>query len=101
VYSLGVLMFALRTGMVPYTENLTSLNMKKLLKLAVDRSDEFWDEHNNVSGQQNTFSKEFKELFWRLTELHPTKRLSLEKVKEHSWLKGEMYTQEETKRLLE
>jgi len=101
VYSLGIVMFALRTGMVPYTENLTSNNMKKLLKLAVDRDEEFWPEHNKISMSENTFSKEFKELFWMLTEVFPKDRISMEKISEHAWLQGSVYTKEEMIRLLQ
>lgn len=99
VYSLGILLFALRTGMVPYTENMTSNSMKKLLKLAVDRNEDFWAEHNNISGQNNSFTKEFKELFWMLTEVFPKDRIVLEKISEHSWMKGPVYTPEEMARL--
>jgi len=101
IYSLGIVMFALRTGMVPYMETGTSKNMIKLLKLAAGRSNDFWSEHNKVSMQQNTFTKEFKELFWMLTEVLPEGRLSLEKISEHAWMQGPIYTNEELIRLIQ
>lgn len=41
------------------------------------------------------FSDEFKDLFIKMVQLDPTKRLTLEEVKKHPWMKEPVPKQEE------
>lgn len=41
------------------------------------------------------YSEEFKDLIWRMLQLDPSKRLTMDEVKEHPWMKGEVPSQDE------
>jgi serine/threonine protein kinase len=95
VYSLGISLFCFRTGSVPFSEDITTPRMENLIKMVIEKSDAFWTEHSKISGNKLTYTKEFKDLFWRLTEINPKKRISLKDVKKHPWMNGPVYTQKE------
>lgn len=56
--------------------------------LAADRADLFWKAHDEAEGGESIYSKEFKDLFTKMTRLNPAQRLSMADVLAHPWMKG-------------
>jgi serine/threonine protein kinase len=64
--------------------------------VAANRADIFWRTHcKNKEGQEDFFSKEFKDLVQALLQLDPAHRPSLAEVMNHAWMQGPMPTQED------
>ena len=45
--------------------------------LAANRSDLFWKAHDDADGGKSIYSKEFKDLFTKMTVLNPAQRLNM------------------------
>ena len=56
--------------------------------LAADRADLFWQAHDEAEGGESIYSKEFKDLFEKLTKLNPAQRITMEQLKQHPWYCG-------------
>ena len=65
--------------------------------LAADRSDLFWKAHDEAEGGQSIYSKDFKDLFNKMTRLNPAQRLSMAEVLAHPWLKGNKSSKNEVR----
>lgn len=82
IYSAGIVLFAMKVGHLPFDENkpTSGIDLKKLLETDTEQ---FWKVHEAFS--DNTFTKEFKELFEAMTAYDPEKRPTLKEIKEFKW----------------
>ena len=76
IWSCGVILYVLRAGFLPFDEVHMSALFRKIQKAEYVFPD--W------------FEPELKDLIERILTPDPTKRLSLEAILDHPWLKGEM-----------
>lgn len=87
IFSLGVTLFVLVTGVFPFDKpNITDGKYKYLMKQDYGN---FWKKFEKKNGQKNNnnLSTEFKDLFAKMIRHDPNKRINLEKIKIHEWLK--------------
>ena len=54
---------------------------------------EFWNTHSKFNGPAFKFSEDFKDLFSKMVDPNPKRRLTLSQIKEHRWFKGILPTQ--------
>lgn len=99
IYSLGVILFMMRTGNYPYFENQQVMDFDLFALLAHER-DLFWRVHNKISRRNENLSSEFKDLFVSMTKMDPKERISIQNIKQHPWYNQEVYTQEESAALV-
>lgn len=61
--------------------------------LAAGRKDLFWKAHIEADlNQANRFSADFMDLFTKMTMLNPKHRLTIDQIKAHPWMKGQLAT---------
>jgi serine/threonine protein kinase len=91
VFSMGIILFVLRTGFLPYFEKKQVAGYD-LLQLLMNNPTEYWEALSSIDEQTKSLSKDFKELFISMTKKTPSERLNLMQVKESQWLQGPRYT---------
>jgi len=94
IYSLGIILFALKTGSLPYIED-TLIEGYDLYDLMMNGSDTFWEIHRHIHGDQVDFDEDFRTLFMSMVRPNPNKRITLNGIKKSNWYKGLTYTLEE------
>mmetsp|Transcript_32551 Transcript_32551/g.29402 ORF Transcript_32551/g.29402 Transcript_32551/m.29402 type:complete len:121 (-) Transcript_32551:456-818(-) len=62
IYSAGIVLFAMRVGLLPYLED-ESINGQYLEDLLHKNPNEFWESHKFITPKNVTFSQSFVELF--------------------------------------
>ena len=80
IFSLGIILFSLIFGFLPFKNaTFTDFRYKFIIK---EQYDEFWKSLNCNENISNTF----KDLFERMICFDPKERLSLNEIKNHSWI---------------
>jgi serine/threonine protein kinase len=93
IFSLGIILFAFLTGGMPYPSEDED---DELLKILLEKPDIFWDYYQKENEQaENLISKDLKFLFLRMVCKEPEKRIRLEELREHAWVLGDTYEQNE------
>jgi len=96
IYSAGIILFVMMTGFLPYAEDEVSL-MKLLAK---ENQREFWEVQATSFKENNkpsNFPQEFKDLFWSMTRVDPSRRVSIESIKKSAWYQGAIYSTQQLK----
>ncbi len=93
IYSCGVLLFTLATGKFPYSENAL-VGGYDLYELLISNKTAFWDAHLTLQSKPS-FTKEFKELTESLLRTDPSKRATIDEIKQNEWYKGPTYSKKE------
>ncbi len=88
IYSLGIIFFCLKFGRMPYLEG-AKVQSHDLFELLKQKNEVFWKLH-----KLERIPDEIKELFLGMVEVDPEKRLTLNQLREHSWMKGKIYNSE-------
>lgn len=90
VFSIGVTLFTLMYNMIPFQAFTNNLEFKQsLYSLIANRKlDEYWNniEHHEKM-KEKKLSKEFKELFIKMVEYNPKRRISLDEIMNSEWMK--------------
>jgi len=97
IYSAGIILFALRTGSFPWTEDEEG-DFEPLL--ACEDSEAFWKIYEEIIEESLELSPDFKELFFSMVRADPQKRVTVEEIKENSWFQGPVYSEQELKILM-
>ena len=102
IYSAGIILFVLKTnGTMPFTEEGDTED-KQLFALFLLKDPAFWEQHAQIQNQSaNFFDKDFRELFYMMTNLEPSKRAKIKEIKNSAWYKGPIYNQKELKYIME
>jgi len=102
VYSLGVLLFIFKAGCFPFIETEEGA-CKDLIHYDMFNEDneEFW--HLKVAERRNKnyFDESFKELVNGMLTKDPTKRWTIEEIKNSKWYNGPVFEEEEFKAEME
>mmetsp|Transcript_26257 Transcript_26257/g.23129 ORF Transcript_26257/g.23129 Transcript_26257/m.23129 type:complete len:213 (+) Transcript_26257:402-1040(+) len=97
IYSVGIFLFSMRCGLLPYSEE-ELINGVDLFELAMNDFEEFWKMHQELNDNASIFiDKEFKDLFRSMIRFDTKKRMRLADVKKHKWYQGPTYTSTELK----
>jgi len=99
IYSMGIILFALKAGVLPYIEDVLvkGHNLFELLK-AEDSS--YWEVMAGLNNPDLRFEDDFKELFMSMVRADPEKRASIEDIKNSRWYQGPTYSNKELIELL-
>lgn len=94
IYSIGICLYTLMTGVFPFIEEEDSLFRYDAY---LNENEEFWTENQALMGGKIQFSKSFKELLNKMWAKNPRERATLEEIKKSSWYNESIYTQKELK----
>lgn len=91
IFSLGVILFTICVGHMPYIEDekIEGINFD----LIVQSGDmvTFWESHKELLNHKVSFDRSFKSLFEGMIDKDPKKRASIKEIKESEWYKREVY----------
>jgi len=91
IYSAGIILFALTTGLLPYGEEKMSKRMNmNIWQLMLKEDSKFWDAHSN-----HNIDSDMKDLFIRMVKEKPSKRISINEIKASKWFRGPVYNDQE------
>jgi serine/threonine protein kinase len=91
IYSLGIILYVLRVGSMPYAEDKV-VKGYDLYRLLMDDQEKFWEAQKKLGKITDGISQEFKELFFSMVMLEPEERATFPKIKKNKWYQGEIYT---------
>jgi serine/threonine protein kinase len=88
IYSLGIILFIMVSGMPPYTEiqNNTDYSWDKFYLAMRYRNDKFWQAHSTPKGNSDFYCPEFKDLFNGMVAEFPDERPTIKELEEHPWM---------------
>jgi serine/threonine protein kinase len=90
VYSMGVILFALATGLPPYTETEKG-ELDGWYNLMMKQQDSYWTKITKYV----KVCDELKELFSGMIREDPEQRFTIEDIRKTNWFKGPILTDEE------
>jgi len=82
IFALAVILFVMISKHAPFNAAIPKDQL--YVSLASKNYEHFWNKHSRHKGDE-FFSKNFKNLFEKMTELDPDLRLSLDEIKNHPW----------------
>jgi len=91
IYSAAIILFTMRTGNLPYAEDM-EVNGQNLFEMLLTESKDFWELHRD-----HDLSNDFKELFFSMTKRDPSKRATISQIKKSKWYQGPIYSYNELK----
>ena len=91
VFSIGVTLFNLMTKMFPFQIFKNNIEFQQSLYSLITnhKLDEYWnniEHHEKMKGKK--LSPEFKELFIKMVEYNPKKRIALDEIMDSEWMKN-------------
>jgi len=90
IYSMGVILFAMATGLPPYTESDKG-ECDGWYHLLMKQPENYWDKISKYV----TVSEEFKELFGGMICEQPSQRLDMNQIRNTKWFNGPILSEEE------
>jgi serine/threonine protein kinase len=99
MFSLGIILFTLRHGVLPYAEDIL-VNKFNLMDFLFHSYDDFWKAHQVLSDGVVQYEDDFAQLFHGLTRFKPEARMTFEDIKNNSWWNGPVYEQERVEEIL-
>jgi len=84
IFALGVILFEMMSSHPPF--NAATPKDQFYIALASKRFDAFWRKHSE-NKSPSFYSESFRDLFQRMMELDPNKRISMYQILEHPWTK--------------
>mmetsp|Transcript_3136 Transcript_3136/g.2704 ORF Transcript_3136/g.2704 Transcript_3136/m.2704 type:complete len:223 (+) Transcript_3136:418-1086(+) len=97
IYSLGIILFLLKSGTFPYSE-IKNVEEGQKYKYMIENGDEaFWESHPSSRENGEQFSPEFRSLFMSMVNHDTEARATIKEIKGTEWFKGKTYSQEELK----
>mmetsp|Transcript_4781 Transcript_4781/g.3977 ORF Transcript_4781/g.3977 Transcript_4781/m.3977 type:complete len:141 (+) Transcript_4781:657-1079(+) len=94
IYSLGIILFILHSGVYPYVEGklLNGVNLFETLHLNPKK---FWDVHNDLKSDFVHCDNELQELFHMMTKANIEDRATIQDIKESKWYKGKTFSKKD------
>jgi len=93
IFSMGIILFALNFGYMPFCENSTQ--GPDLLDLLLNNTEQFWEAHETMQGKPIEGDDGFMELFLSMTRKNPSERASLDEIRRSKWFQGSIYSTEQ------
>lgn len=92
IFSMGVFLFSLLYGTLPFSENLPHIYENSQI-----RSRAFWKymRENVLKLEGDIWSEDFKALFEGMTKKNPKERFGIKEIKESKWFNDEIYEETE------
>ena len=98
VYSAGICLFSLLTSAYPFTEEADGEEGQlKRYDLYMTDNEKFWEQNEKFFNESKTFSKSLKDLLNKMWKEDPTKRISLEQIKQSRWYNESVYSDDDLK----
>lgn len=95
IYSAGIVLFVMKTGgRLPFGEEDWNNNFSLFTKLR-NKPDEFWDIHSRFHAKSDFFDFDFREIFTRMVDPDPAKRIRIEDIKKTNWYCKDVYSRSE------
>lgn len=105
VFAAGVSLFNMFTGKPPFkVANYKKPKEYPFYNLIATRNNNYWKEFSEKywciknPDEKGLFTKEFKSLIFGILEPNPDKRLTIDEIRKHAWMKGPTATPEEMER---
>ena len=97
IYSLGILLFLMKTGLMPYIEDkvISGVNLYDLLFEDIEA---YWENIDQILGF--ALKDDFKALFTSLVKKDPNQRIDIKEIKKNRWYRGEIYHPEELPKIM-
>lgn len=99
IYSIGIVVFLLYTGCLPYLEKVEEGNVD-LFKIFALQDESFWRIHSELSDHPEIDDQDFKDLFFGMTKINPKERVTIEEIRSSAWYQKEVYEFDELERVL-
>jgi len=99
IYSLGMILFVMMTGSLCYLED-SKVKGHDLYAMVLDQNEKFWQTHADCTDADVIENEDFKKLFWSMVRSDPTKRATLEEIKQSKWFQGTLYSNRELKSIM-
>lgn len=96
IFSLMVSMFVMVHGFLPFGSAKITDNMYKLI--AMNNTSEYTKAIKKIAGSADPL---FLDLFLKCVQYHPSKRLTLDDIKEHAWLSDDIGSQSEAEEYIQ
>lgn len=95
IFACAVILFVMLSGHPPF--NAAHPKDQYYVALVVKNNAEFWKKHSsNKTNSDEFYSEQFKDLFEKMVELDPVKRITIEDILAHPWMQHESdFSQEE------
>jgi Serine/threonine protein kinase len=99
IYSLGIILFILMMGGLPYIEDV--VDEVDLYKILLDSPRLFWVIREEFEPSSSQIDKNFKTLFLSMVAKDPSSRATLQDIKNSAWYRGPVYSDQELKQVME
>jgi len=98
IYSLGIILYTMKAREFPFIEQTSGAKTQLLhFDLFTENNEEFWSTKVADKINPNFFSESFKELLNGVMEQDPSKRFSIDDIKNSKWYTEPILRQEELK----
>jgi len=89
IYSLGIMLFSLVVGKVPYIEN-HPVKGYDFHEMVLKEDKNFWSAYGQVAGVDidSLVDKDFKDLFFLMTKRDAVERATISEIKRSKWFQG-------------
>jgi len=93
IFSVGVILFMLKYGVYPFSENPDKRDGYALYELLLNQNPEYWNKLVDVCPDLNlTDDPDFNELFMLMVRKEPKDRPTIQQIRESKWYKGPVLT---------
>mmetsp|Transcript_30399 Transcript_30399/g.27647 ORF Transcript_30399/g.27647 Transcript_30399/m.27647 type:complete len:209 (-) Transcript_30399:324-950(-) len=99
VYSAAIVLFVIKTGIIPYLEDrkIEGVNLQEALW---DEPSKFWDTHKAMDPKNFKISSGFRAIFEGMTKKNPNDRMTFAQIKKDPWFTQPIYGPKELKFIL-
>jgi len=94
IYSAGIVLFQLKYHFFPYTEGMP-VKGHDLHDILLNKPEQFWDTLSCITKACEGCDKSFQELFLSMVNKDPTRRATMEQIKNSEWYKGPIFSKKE------
>jgi len=97
IYAAGICLYILMAGAFPFAEEEQGANYKSLYRYDqyMEQNESFWEENELLTENQVIFSSSFRELVNQMLVQDPSKRITLEGIKQSLWYNECIYSKQE------
>lgn len=90
IYSAGVTLFYLASGVLPYLEN-EKVDDQDLYKFFIEQDPKYFEIHQKCIQRKALKTKELQKLIFLMTKFDPDKRISISNIRKNEWFQGPIY----------